>query len=433
MRIGMVSATYDPTVINGAVRMVTLYKQYLEARGHEVTIFTLGDEQEGDHEARIVRSAGLRLGEYGYFVGLGYSRKAQRLLMAMDVVHSHHLLMSVEMAHRYARCPIVYTNHTRYDLYTGAYTALPQPAADAIMRQLWPEFAGMADTVIAPSQSVRQLLLDFGVHSPIVVIENGIERQRFLQPRRPRAKADFGLPDDAFLLLYVGRLAEEKNLLGLLEQFALAAQVVPALRLAIVGKGPQEETLRQRAAELAVDDRLRFMGVVPFDEVGDWLAAADAFITASTSEVHPLTVIEAMAAGKPVLAVQSPGISDTVEVGVTGLTTAGVEGLSAAMAALAADPARARAMGEAARAASERYDIARTVQLTVELYESLLATRPDLQREDAHGRWSRRTEKWAGLLDQLAQLVRPADDGDDNAPRWWPASALAARRERDEP
>ncbi len=261
MRIGMVSATYDPTVINGAVRMVTLYKQHLEACGHEVTIFTLGDEQEGDREARVVRAPGLRLGEYGYFVGLGYSRKAQRRLMEMDVVHSHHLLMSVEMAHRYARCPIVYTNHTRYDLYTGAYTPLPQPAADAIMRQLWPEFAGMADTVIAPSQSVRQLLLDFGVHSPIVVIENGIEREPFLHPRRPRAKADFGLPDDAFLLLYVGRLAEEKNLLGLLEQFALAAQAVPALRLAILGKGPQEEALRQRAAELALGERVRFMGV----------------------------------------------------------------------------------------------------------------------------------------------------------------------------
>ncbi len=160
-------------------------------------------------------------------------------------------------------------------------------------------------------------------------------------------------------------------------------------------------------------------------------AAVPSCAMSGTSEVHPLPVIEAMTAGKPTVAVQSPGISDTVEVGVTGLTTAGVEGLSAAMAALAADPARARAMGDAARTASERYDIERTVQLTVELYESLLATRPDLQREDAHGRWSRRTEKWAGLLDQLAQLVWPSD-GDDNAPRWWPASALAARRERDE-
>jgi len=344
MRIGMVSATYDPTVINGAVRMVTLYKQHLEARGHEVTIFTLGEEQAGDAAARIVRSAGIRLGEHGYFVGLGYSREAQRLLQTMDVVHCHHLLMSVEMAHRYAQCPIVYTNHTRYDLYTGAYTPLPQPAADAIMRQLWPEFAGLADTVIAPSASVRQLLIDFGVSAPIVVIENGIEREMFLLPRRPRAKADFDAPDDAFLLLYIGRLAEEKNLAALLEQFALAAGVVPALRLALVGKGPQEEELRRLATERHLDERVRFMGVVPFDEVSDWLAAADAFVTASTSEVHPLTVIEAMAAGKPIIAVQSPGISDSVETGVTGLIAPGVEGLSAAIAALAANPPRAQAI-----------------------------------------------------------------------------------------
>ena len=432
MRIGMVSATYDPTVINGAVRMVTLYKQHLEALGHEVTIFTLGDEQEGDGAARIVRSPGFRLGDYGYFVGLRYSREAQMLLTEMDVVHCHHLLMSVEMAHRYARCPIVYTNHTRYDLYTGAYTPLPQPAADAIMRQIWPEFTGLADTVIAPSESVRQLLADFGVHAPLVVIENGIELEPFLQPRRPRAKSDFGLPDDAFLLLYVGRLSSEKNVLALLEQMALACQVMPGLHLAIIGKGPQEEELRQRAAELQLGGCVHFTGIVPFDEVGDWLATADAFVTASTSEVHPLTIIEAMAAGKPIAAVQSPGISDTVEPGVTGLTTTTVDGLSAAIVALAADPARARAMGAAGREASRRFDIGRTVGLTVDLYESLLATRPDLTRDDPHGRWSRRTEMWAGLLDQLAQIIHPTDDADDGARRWWPAGILAGRKEHDE-
>ncbi len=432
MRIGMVSATYDPSVINGAVRMVTLYKQHLEALGHEVTIFTLGDEQDGDDAARIVRSSGFRLGDYGYFVSLGYSREAQMRLMEMDVVHCHHLLMSVEMAHRYARCPIVYTNHTRYDLYTGAYTPLPQPAADAIMRQVWPEFTGLADIVIAPSESVRQLLLDFGVRAPLMVIENGIELEPFLHPRQPRTKSDFGLSGDAFLLLYVGRLSSEKNLLVLLEQMALACQIMPSLHLAIIGKGPQEEELRQRAAELQLEGCVHFRGVVPFDEVGDWLAAADAFVTASTSEVHPLTVIEAMAAGLPIAAIQSPGIVDCVESGVMGFTPTEAEGLDSAIVALAANPARARAMGEAARQASRRFDIGRTVGLTVELYDSLLAARPDLTRDDPHGRWSRRTEKWAGLLDQLAQLLRPSEEGDEGARRWWPATVLSGRKGQDE-
>lgn len=415
MRIGMVSATYDPAVINGAVRVVSLYKRQLEALGHEVTIFTLGDTEADDADARIVRSPGIRLGDHGYFISLGYSREAQKLLAEMDVVHCHHLLMSVEMAHRYARCPIVYTNHTRYDLYTGAYTPLPQPAADAIMRQLWPEFAGLADTVIAPSESVRQLLIDFGVHNPVVVIENGIDLDPFLNPPQPRTKDDYQLPDDVFLLAYVGRLAEEKNLLGLLEQIALACAVVPNLHLAIIGKGPQESELHQRVAELDLAANVHFRGVVPFDDVTNWLAAADAFVTASTSEVHPLTVIEAMAAGKPILAVQSPGIVDSVESGVTGLTPKTIAGLSAAIVALAADRTRARDMGAAAREASRRFDINRMVGRTVDLYESLLATRPDLKRENRHGRWLRRTEKWAALLEQLAQLVRPGDDDSDSA------------------
>lgn len=431
MRVGMVSATYDPSVVNGAVRMVTLYKEHLESMGHEVTIFTLGEEEDSDKEARIIRSPGLRLGDYGYYLSMGYTREAQALLGQMDIVHCHHLLMSVEMAHRYANCPIVYTNHTRYDLYTGTYIPLPQPAADAIMRQVWPEFTDLADVVIAPSESVRQVMIEFGVRARTVVIENGIVLEPFLHPRHPRTKADFDLPESAQLLIYVGRLANEKHLAALLKQFAVARQLLPQLHLAILGKGPQEAELRHLAEELHVEDVVQFCGVVPYDEIPDWLAAADAFVTASTSEVHPLTVIEAMAAGKPIAAVHSPGISDSVETGVTGFLTHSPDGLDAAIVALLSDPARTRAMGKAARQASLRYDIHRTVNETIKLYEDLLVTRPDLQRERAHGRWARRTEKWAALLDQLAELLRPSDDGDLTPRAWWPLSTHGTRKKTD--
>lgn len=431
MRIGMVSATYDPSVVNGAVRMVGLYKRYLEALGHEVTIFALGDDRPEDRAEGIMRSPGIRLGDYGYFFSMSYSREAQMLLSQMDIVHCHHLFMSVELAHRYARCPIVYTNHTRYDLYTGTYIPLPQPAADAIMRQLWPEFTDLADTVIAPSASVGHLMHEFGVRAPTVVIENGIELAPFLEPRNPRTKADFGLDESAFLFLYVGRLSAEKNLASLIEQFALAGGMLPNLHLALLGKGPQETELRQLVNDRNLGHCIHFHGVVPFDEVADWLAAADAFVTASTSEVHPLTVIEAMAAGKPVAAVASPGISDTVEPGVTGYTPS-LTGLDAAFVALAANPEAARRMGVAARKASLRFDIRRTVGLTVDLYAELLATRPDLNREDEHGRWSRRTEKWAGLLDQLAQIIRPSDDPETSPRRWWLPAVAPLRKSHDE-
>lgn len=412
MRIGMVSATYDPTVLNGVLRMVSLYKQHLEARGHEVLIFTLGEAAEGDADHGIIRSPGLRLGDYGYYISMGYTRQAQQLLAQMDIVHSHHLFMSVEMAHRYAHCPVVYTNHTRYDLYTGAYTPLPQGAADAIMRQVWPDFTDLADTVIAPAESVRHVMIDFGVRSPIVVIPNGIELERFARPSAPYHKIDLGWPPDALALAYVGRLAEEKNIAGLLRQFAAARARNPRLRLSIIGQGPQEADLHQLATALDLDESVRFTGAVPFDDVPNVLAAADAFVTASTSEVHPLTIIEAMAAGKPVAAVTSPGVSEIIVDGVTGCLAESEDGLCEAILGVTGDPIRLIQMGATAAESSHRFDIRYTIDLTLRLYERLLADRPDLRRRKEHGRWSRRTEMWAPLVDQLASLVKPPHSGD---------------------
>ncbi|NJN54271.1 MAG: glycosyltransferase family 4 protein [Anaerolineae bacterium] len=208
MQIGMVTAVYKP-IINGVTRMVELYRHYLEAAGHEVTIFTLGTSDPSDDE-HIVRSPGFQVSDRGYYLTPGFSREAQKGMRQMDILHSHHLIMGVEMAHRYGRCPVVYTNHTRYDLYGNAILNLPQPATDAIMRQVWPDFCDYADTVIAPSESVRQIMLEFGVRAPTITIENGVELQAFHQPANPCSKADFGVPETAVLLLYLGRLEAEK-------------------------------------------------------------------------------------------------------------------------------------------------------------------------------------------------------------------------------
>lgn len=420
MRIGMVTATYNPAVINGALRMVALYRRYLEAAGHEVTIFTLGEPDTPDDDPYIIRSPGIPLGDYGYYFSMGYTREAQRLMGQMDILHCHHLFMSVEMAHRYARCPIVYTNHTRYDLYTGSYSYLPQPAADAIMRQVWPEYTDLADVVIVPSESVRQVMLDFGVRCPTVVIENGIEVEPLLNPSRPRQRSEFGIRDDSPLLIYVGRLANEKNVALLLEQFAVAREIVPDMHLLLLGSGPQQEELQVYAAELALTNHTHFLGSVPFGEVSNYLAAADFFVSASMTEVHPLTVIEAMVAGLPIAAPVAPGFVDTIVPGRNGYMTRLPEsGLAAAMVALAIDRDRCQRMGQVARAdACQRYDVNRTIDLTLQLYNDLLKTRPDLKRRRGHGRWARRNERFDPLLDQLARLVRPPEWTESGAWKW---------------
>lgn len=405
MQIGMVTAVYKP-VINGVTRMIALYKEQLEAAGHEVFIFTIGDEQPDD-EMNVVRSPGLSVNDSGYYLTLGYSRQAQQLLRQMDILHCHHLFMSVELAHRYGRCPIIYTNHTRYDLYGNAYLNLPQPASDAILRQIWPEFCNYADIVITPSESVRRVMLDFGVRTPIVTIENGVDLKPYHEVKTPFRKSDLGIPETAVLLIYVGRLATEKDLDRLIDQFAVAVDITANIHLLVIGDGPSRQELEQQAHSLNLADKIHFTGSVPHEDVARYMAAADIFATASVSEVHPLTVIEAMATGLPVVAVSSPGIVDSVDSGRTGLLTTRPDGgLAAAIVGLALNDEQRAKMSRNALEASKRYDIKRTVELTMNLYDRLREERPDLKRKKLHGRRFIYRER---VQHRLNKLLKPAE------------------------
>ena len=407
MRIGMVTACYKP-VLNGVTKMVSLYKEHLEACGHDVTVFTLGNPDPAGEEPGVVRTPALPLGDSGYYYSPRYSREAQKKLRQMDIIHCHHLFMSVGMAHRYGNCPIVYTNHTRYDLYTGAYMPLPQPAADAIMRQVWPEFTDYCDMVITPSESVRQVMLDFGVRRPIRVIPNGVDLAPLSNPSQHHQKEVLGIPPEATVAIYVGRLSAEKNLETLLTQFGAAEAVSPTLHLIVVGSGPLADSLPKFAHQLGVADKVHFVGGVAYGMVINYLAAADFFVTASVTEVHPLTIIEAMAMALPIVAFSSPGIVDSVEPNVTGLLSEDEQGgLAAGMVGLTADSDRRQQMGAAARQSSKRFDIRSTVEQTLDLYEELGRTRPDLKRDKEHGRWHRTWPRLQPLVEQLVNLTRP--------------------------
>lgn len=376
MHIGLVTACYKP-VVNGVTRMVALYKSHFEAAGHKVSVFTLGGQTSAAYEANIYRSPAIPLGSTGYHFALGYSKNARRALSSVDIIHCHHLIMGLEFAHRYGRCPVVFTNHTRYDLYTGVYTRLPQAAADQLFKYIWPLMTSYCDVVVVPSESVKVVMGEFDVECPKVVINNGIDLARFQKNSQERIKQKLQIQDGAIPIIYVGRLSPEKNLAGLLEAFAKAVAAVPDLVLILVGSGPLEDKLRRQAIRMGIDDKLRFCGSVPNESVPDYLAAAEIFVTASKTEVHPLAVMEAMAAGLPVAAILSPGIVDLVKHGTTGLLAESNGGaLAESMVILARDKHRRRLMGAFARQMSEKYDIRTTVEKTFALYQKIIETKP---------------------------------------------------------
>ncbi len=376
MKIAMMVDTYKPHV-SGITNAIALNKKLFEARGHEVFVFTFGDEDYVDDEPNVVRSPGIPLVDTGYYISLRYNKRARRLLYTMDIAHVHHPFLSGSLAVRYCRprnIPIVFTNHTRYDLYAQAYfPLLPETISETALRAYLPTFCRSCDMVIAPSNGMRQILQKIGVDSAVTVIPNGVDLAPFQNSVEPVSREDFGIGAQDAVLMYVGRLGPEKNLPFLLRSFNGAAEAYGFIHLVIVGDGPERDNLEDRVNHMGMSGRIHFTGMVPYDQLRRYLAMADAFVTASVTEVHPLSIIEAMAAGLPVLGIDSPGVGDTIEDGITGyLTSEDLAAYTAKMIRLVTENDRRRQMGEEARRVSEQYSIERTTAITLEHYHHLV-------------------------------------------------------------
>jgi 1,2-diacylglycerol 3-alpha-glucosyltransferase len=400
MRIAMMADVYKPHV-SGITNYIDLNKRYLEKAGHEVFVFTFGDQDYHDDEPRVIRSPGLPLVDTGYYLSFRHTAAAKKLLQTMDIVHVHHPFLSGRLALRYCeplQIPTVFTNHTRYDLYAQAYLPIvPEDISDGLLQAYMPPFCEAMSLVISPSAGMEKILRGMGVTSPISIIPNGVELQSFYQAK-PVSRTDFGFKGSDVILVYAGRIATEKNLSFLLQSFAGVAQAFNHVYLMILGGGQKqiEDETKQLAAQLNLNQRVRFTGFISYEKLPSYLAMCDAFVTASVTEVHPLSVIEGMAAGLPVVGIDSPGVGDTIEDGKTGfLTTQDLASFTAKLTRLCLDASLRKQMGDAAHQASTRYAIERTTKTMLEQYERLVyGSRP--RREN----WEVRLR---GLLEKFLQ------------------------------
>ncbi|NJN80182.1 MAG: glycosyltransferase family 4 protein [Anaerolineales bacterium] len=194
MRIGMMVDSYKP-YISGITNYVEVNKKHLEKIGHEVFVFTFGDIDYKDDEKNVVRSPGVPLADSGFYLSLRYSRDARKLLEKMDVVHVHHPFLSGRLALRYCRpkqIPIVFTNHTRYDLYAQAYLPLmPDLVSIGLLQTYMPSFCKAMDLVITPSAGMEEVLRELNVEEPIEIVPNGVDLKNF-KSAKSLARKKFG-------------------------------------------------------------------------------------------------------------------------------------------------------------------------------------------------------------------------------------------------
>jgi glycosyltransferase involved in cell wall biosynthesis len=400
MRIGMMADVYKPH-ISGVTNYLALNKEYLEQAGHQVYIFTFSAGDYQDEETHIIRSPSVPLLDTGFYFSLRYTKAARRLLQTMDVVHVQHPFLSGTLALLYCRSrgiPIIFTNHTRYDLYTQAYLpVMPDVVGNAALQAYLTTFCRSCDLVISPSAGMREVMRGFGVDAPIDVVPNGVDLGPFHNPSDPIRREELGFGPQDVVLIFIGRLGPEKNVPFLVRSFAGAIQANDHLRLVLIGDGPERANLEDRVERSGLHDQVKLLGSLPYAQVPRYMAMADAFVTASVTEVHPLTVIEAMAAGLPVLGICSPGIADTVEDGKTGYLVAqeDMAMFTAKLILLGMDGEVRRQMGANARLAAEPYSIKRTTKLMLERYHLVV-------QQSAHRKrsWRARMQR---ALDRLGR------------------------------
>jgi len=388
MRIGMMTDAYKPYV-SGVTSYIDLNKRAIEELGHDVYVFTFGDLDHPDEDPRVIRSPGLPLANTGFYVSLRYRTVAKKLLQSMDVVHVHHPFLSGRLALIYAtrkNIPVVFTNHTRYDLYAQARLPfMPMEISQSLLQAYMPDFCGAVDLVISPSPGMERVLRQYGVEGHIEVVPNGANLKPF-HKAKPLSRAEFGFTKDDVLLVYMGRVAPEKNIEFLLQAFAGVARAVPNVYLLILGGGQKEyeEKLKLMPGELRIEEQVRFTGMIPYDQLPSHLAMCDVFVTASVTEVHPYSVIEAMATGLPIMGIDSPGVGDSVEDGISGLiSTEDIASFTAKLTYLCLDKRLQKKMGAAALKASEQFSIERTTKIMLGHYNRLMQnTKPLRQKLD---------------------------------------------------
>ena len=359
-------------VLAGAERLVVHLLEYIDRERFAPVCICLANPVGSHLEARV-QQLGIPL----YFLGIG-DKMRLKVLSRLDalfrqyrpaVVHTHlgALNYAYPLMIRYRTPARVYTVHNLAEKDIGRRTG-------PIVRALAFRYRIGGVVPVAIAEEVRVSIQKVYGYTNPPLIPNGIPTDEYAPNPDTRAqwRQAHGIEPRATVLTHIGRFAVQKNHALLVEAFAQVRADAP-LYLLLVGGGELENAVREQVAGLGLESRVRFLGFRA--DVADILRASDVFVLSSRWEGNPLSVMEAMAAGLPVVSTAGGGVPELVQEGATGrlVPSEDAGALAQAMQALVDDPARRQAMGAAARRhAVARFDIRHTVRGYEQLYESLL-------------------------------------------------------------
>ena len=319
MNICMFTNTYLPHV-GGVARSVQFFAEDLMGMGHRVLVVapTFPENTEpGRGRPSVVRVPAIQ-----QFNGSDFSVRIPLPLyidqeieqFVPDIVHSHHPFLLGDAAVRVARkrnLPLVFTHHTLYEQYTH-YVPVDSEALIGFVVRLSTLYANLCCQVVAPSRSIARLLSERGVTRPIEEVPTGVDIDFFADGNGEKFRREIGLPHDALVVGHLGRLAPEKNLVYLAEAVAIFMTKAPTAHFLVIGDGPSRSEIKRIFVKRQLEDRLHLAGKATGDRLRDAYGAMDLFVFSSTSETQGMVLVEAMAAGKPVIALDASGSREVI-------------------------------------------------------------------------------------------------------------------------
>ena len=411
MRICHFTNTFLPHVGGVARAVQTLLEDQRRAR-HRVLVVA-PEFAEGKTPKRIERSveriaAITKFNDSDFSVRLPVAAALSDRLanFKADILHAHHPFLLGDTALREAasrQVPVIFTHHTLYERYTH-YLPWDSDTVQGIAAELATRFANRCNVVIAPSASVRDLIVERGVTAPVHVIPTGIDTAQIARGNGARARRRWHLPAEAPVVGHLGRLAEEKNLPYLARAIAQALRGRPEAWALIVGDGPAREVMEHIFSEAEVQARVVFTGKLTGVRLHDACAAMNLFAFASTTETQGLVLAEAMASGAPVIALDASGVREVVVDGTNGrMLPAGATDAEFAevLATALAQPEQCEAWRTAARATAAEFDRRKTSAKLLDVYRETVE-----QHRAAVAPASPLEEVWDPFIERLATEAR---------------------------
>lgn len=321
MIIGFFTDWYLPQP-NGAATSAEAWARELEKLGHKVYVIAPNypDYKDKKNVIRLPSLKFIKQPEVRFATYLPVKSMLEISKINFDIIHSFSggtiSILGLIVA-RLKKIPYVFTYYTRLNHF-GHYFLKGKIINQKMIEKASRIFCNKCDCLIVPMLKIKDELVSFGVKKPIVVIPSGVDAYKFKKQQKGFLHKKTGIKKGK-ILLYVGRLGQEKSVDFLLKAFKVIHDKDQAINLVLVGDGPEESNLRKLAKELKITKRVHFAGLIDTTEMNKAYVDAEIFVFASQTETQGMVILEALASGLPIVAVKDAVYDGVIKDKINGI------------------------------------------------------------------------------------------------------------------